>query len=232
MIKYLSLFAVVWMINPENSMAQNEKLYYAFDPLCGWCFAFSPEMEEIADRYSDQLEIVVISGGMVTGERIGPIGETAPYIKEAYKTVEQSSDVKFGQPFLDHLFNEGTNVFSSIEPSIALAVVKELKPERAVKFASYLHRAVYVDGLPPTDFNSYASYAEKVGIDKETFLKQCENPEMKRKAEVDFQLSASLGVSGFPTIIYSDGKDLQIISRGFSSAREVSKRLDAVRRGR
>ncbi len=232
MIKILGLLSFLVLLNSLEMQAQNEKLYYAFDPLCGWCFGFSPEFEKLYEEYGDELEFEVISGGMVTGDRVGPIGETAPYIKEAYKTVEQSSGVEFGRAFLDHLFHDGSHVFSSIEPSIALAVVKELKPGEQVRFASYLHRAVYVDGLPPVEFESYVSYAEKIGIDRETFLEYCGKDEMRERAEADFQRSSDLGVDGFPTILYSDGGELQIISRGYTSAREVSRRLNAVRRGR
>ena len=220
---------MVMLIVNTDSLAQNEKLYYVFDPLCGWCFAFSPEMEKVAETFKDELEIVVVSGGMVRGERIGPIGETAAYIKEAYRAVERGSSVKFGQPFLDHLFNDGSHVFSSIEPSIALAVIKELAPDKSVKFASYLHKAVYVDGLPPIEFESYAPYAEKVGIDNKTFLEYCNKPEMKERAEIDFNLSAGLGVNGFPTLVYYNGKDLQVISRGYASSRDIVRRIDAVR---
>lgn len=209
--------------------AQSEKLYYAFDPLCGWCFAFSPEMEKIAERYGDQLEIVVLSGGMVTGDRIGPIGESAAYIKEAYKTVEEHSGIEFGQPFLDHLFNDGSHLFSSLEPSIALAVIKDLAPKHAVAFASDLHHSVYVEGLPPADFESYVAYAKKYGIDRDVFLRKCRSAEMEEKAKVDFSLSSSLGVTGFPTLVYYNGSDLQVISRGYMTSEQVAQRLDALR---
>ncbi len=226
-----SFLTLIIMLSLQSlTFSQAEKLYYVMDPLCGWCFAFSPEMEEIAETFKDEMEIVVVSGGMVRGERIGPIGETAAYIKEAYRTVERGSSVKFGQAFLDHLFNDGSNVFSSIEPSIALAVVKELQPQKALKFASYLHQAVYVDGLPPTQFESYVAYAEKIGINRSTFLEYCQKPEMKQKAEVDFNLSAGLGVNGFPTLVHYNGKDLQIISRGYAPSRDIIRRIDAVRR--
>jgi putative protein-disulfide isomerase len=209
--------------------SDEERLYYVFDPLCGWCFAFGVEMEKVAVRYGGQMDIRVLSGGMVTGDRVGPIGESAAYIKEAYKTVEDQTGIEFGQPFLDHLFNDGSHIFSSLEPSIALVVVKELAPDHALEFANDLHRAVYVDGRPPAEFESYADYAEKYGIDRTKFLEMCKDPEMKRKAEVEFTLASNLGATGFPTVLYYNGRDLQVISRGYLTVDQIATRLDALR---
>ena len=50
---------------------------YVFDPLCGWCYGFSPVMVKLNDNYKENVKFVVISGGMVVGDRIGPLGEKA-----------------------------------------------------------------------------------------------------------------------------------------------------------
>ncbi len=57
------------------------KLIYVYDALCGWCYGFSPVISKIHKEYKDSLEFEVISGGMILGDRIGPIGEVASYIK-------------------------------------------------------------------------------------------------------------------------------------------------------
>ena len=225
-----ALFSILLLFGLNNmAFSQEERLYYIFDPLCGWCFGFSDEMDQVAERYGHQMEIRVLSGGMVTGDRVGPIGQTSAYIKEAYKTVEEATGVEFGQAFLDHLFNDGSHIFSSLEPSIALVVVKELAPEHTLDFAADLHRAIYVDGLPSTRFESYAAYAEKYGLDRNEFLRMCRDPEMKRKAEVEFTLAANLGATGFPTLVYYNGRDLQVVSRGYMTAAQIAARIDALR---
>jgi len=226
---FLLLAASLLLGTTPLKAGEGERLYYIFDPLCGWCFAFGEEMDKIADQYGSQMEIRVLSGGMITGERVGPLSESAEYIKEAYKTVEEQTGVEFGRPFLDHLYNDGSHIFSSLEPSIALVVMKELAPEHALDFAHDLQKAVYVDGLPPAEFESYASYAENYGVSREEFLEKCRDPDMQHRAEVEFTLAANLGATGFPTILYYNGRELQIISRGYLPANEIANRINAVR---
>ncbi|MFW5762224.1 MAG: DsbA family protein, partial [Cyclobacteriaceae bacterium] len=92
------------------------KIIYCYDALCGWCYGFSPVMEKIHQQYQQDFQFEVISGGMITGERIGPVGEVAPYIKQAYKLVENTTGVKFGDDFL-RVLNEGKAIFTSIPPA-------------------------------------------------------------------------------------------------------------------
>ena len=105
----------------------------------------------------EQAHFAVISGGMITGPRIGPIGEVAGYIQQAYKDVEQATGVKFGEKFLTETLAQGTAIFTSIPPAIALSVFKTHLPEQAVAFAGTLQKPfttmVYTRltwrGMPP-----------------------------------------------------------------------------------
>ena len=64
------------------------RIIYFFDTLCGWCYGFSPVIKQIADKYGDEFDFEVISGGMMMGERVQPASVMADYILNAYKTVE------------------------------------------------------------------------------------------------------------------------------------------------
>jgi putative protein-disulfide isomerase len=80
-----------------------DRIIYVFDPMCGWCFGFGKVMTEFEATYKDSIDFDVISGGMVVGEREGPVGDFADYILGAYTRVEEYSGMKFGQPYLDQL---------------------------------------------------------------------------------------------------------------------------------
>jgi len=86
---------------------------------------------------------------MVTGNLVGSIGEVALYIAWAYKDVERSTDVKFGEAFLGHTLKSGKAIFSSVPPSIALTVFKSYKPAESVAFAARLQKAIYFEGIEP-----------------------------------------------------------------------------------
>ncbi|WP_420457690.1 DsbA family protein [Neolewinella sp.] len=191
------------------------QLYYCYDALCGWCYGFSPVITEFARRHGE-VPVQVVSGGMITGERIGPIGEVAGYIKQAYKVVEDRCGVEFGQAFLRDILEEGSAVFTSVPAAVAMAVFQEQLPERALEYAAVLQRAIYYDGIEPLDHAAYADRAAALGADREDFLTKMDDPAYLEKAEADFALSQSFGVTGFPTLVYeSVSGELYALARGY-----------------
>jgi len=192
-----------------------EKIIYVYDALCGWCFGFSPVMADFVKEYGSRVDVEVISGGLIMGERVGPIGEVAPYIKTAYKDVERATGVKFGDAFVNGTLEEGTMVSNSLPPAIALAVVKQHKPEKALEYAGLLHQMVYVDGEKPEDIEAYGLYAARIGFNAKEFSATMKKPEYLTLAHEDFQYARSLEANGFPSVYHDTGAKPKLLFSGF-----------------
>lgn len=173
---------------------------YVYDALCGWCYGFSPVMEQFYNKYRDSVTFEVLSGGMITGSRIGPIGEVAPYISWAYKEVEKATNVEFGSGFLDHTLKKGSAIFTSIPPAVALSVFKKIQPENSIAFAAALQKGIYFDGIEPENIDAYGKIAEGFGIDGAAFNILMNDSANIETAVGDFKKSRDLGSNGFPTV--------------------------------
>ena len=193
------------------------KIIYVYDALCGWCYGFSPVIERLYEERSDQLSFHAVSGGMITGERIGPIGEVAAYIKQAYKDVEHRTGVTFGQDFLEGVLEEGSAIFTSHPPAKALAVIKREQPDQSVPFAADLQKGIYYHGHKPADPEWYGKLGKQYGIPQNDFLEMMEQEETEVSKKQDYKLSAQLQVTGFPTVFYTDGnRNLSLLARGYT----------------
>jgi putative protein-disulfide isomerase len=196
-----TLASLILLLLITNCKSQsNMKVIYVYDALCGWCYGFSPVMSQFHAKYKDSLTFEVFSGGMITGGRIGPIGEVASYISWAYKDVEKATNVKFGNDFLNKTLKNGKATFTSIPPAIALSVFKNFQEENSIKFASALQKAIYFDGIEPENYAAYGKIAQEFGLDAVDFVLQMGNQSNIQNAENDFIKSNDLGVSGFPTV--------------------------------
>ncbi|HKK75016.1 MAG TPA: DsbA family protein [Saprospiraceae bacterium] len=196
-------------------MENQLNLVYFYDALCGWCYGFSPVIKDFVAAHGDEFEVEVFSGGMITGERVGPIGEVAGYIKDAYQQVEKASGVAFGEAFLDSILEEGTATFTSIPPAVAMAVFKTIQPEKAVDFATRLQSAIYYDGIKPADIYSYPPLAEEFGIDASSFLEKMKDTVFMEAAFREFAFAERMKITGFPTLILHDGTRAILVARGF-----------------
>ncbi|GJM33382.1 MAG: DsbA family protein [Saprospiraceae bacterium] len=203
------------------------KIIYVYDALCGWCYGFSPVMERLAENYGERLHITILSGGMIIGERSGPIGKVAGYIGEAYKTVENRTGIKFGKDFLEGILKEGTAEFSSLQPAIALCAVKELARDKSLEFAGLLQKAIYFDGIAPNELKDYVPYAQKVGINKEDFLAAMQNDRYLEQAKREFDVVQKLGIQGFPTLLLETEERLYRLTSGYLPYEQLAAVIEA-----
>ncbi len=198
----------------KKQKMKKPKIIYFFDVLCGWCYGFSPVIKKLAEKYQDDFDFEVVSGGMVTGERVQPASFMANYILKAYKQVESTAGVEFGEPFFDML-REGTRIQSSFEPSLVMITFKQILPKKAVFFAHDLQVLNYYKGSDLNDFSVYQSTVEKYGIDWLSFKEKLESEAMKKLTYSDFEISGAYEVTGFPTVFFENEKVSSPLSRGY-----------------
>ncbi len=208
-------------------------LIYCYDAYCGWCYGFSKVITTIEKEFNNQFEFEVLSGGMILPEKPVQIEATAHYIKEAYKTVEEYSDVKFGEDYLWHINHPDLSDWfpNSEKPAIALCIFKEYYPERQIEFAADLQYALHFEGRDLTDDEAYRHLLEKYSIQPEAFYEKLKSGEYKQKAHYEFALCKQLQVTGYPCVLMqlSESK-FYLLSRGYTSYENLKTRIENILR--
>lgn len=206
-------------------------IIYCYDAYCGWCYGFSPVIKQIEEKYRSRFTFEVLSGGMVLPKQPTPISVTAPYIQQAYKTVEEHTGVKFGEDYLWHIFNyEQSDWFPSSEkPAIALCILKDHYPERAVAFAGDLQNALHNEGRDLTDDEAYRHLLPVYELNEEDFYQNLHSDAYKEKAYEEFAMVQQLKVKGFPCVFLqiTSGKFYQL-ANGYTSFDVLDARMQQV----
>ena len=214
---------------PAQTAPAKHLLIYCYDAYCGWCYGFSPVIKKIAEAYKDQLDIEVLSGGMILSPQPAPIGVMAPYIQEAYKTVEERTGIRFGKDFLWHIFNPDKSDWfpNSLKPAIALRIFKEFYADDQVSFAADLQYALNYEGRDLTDDEAYRLLLHQYQIPENDFYDKLHSKEYEQKAQYEFALVKQLKVTGFPTaLIQAEGLKFHMVARGYTDYETVSRNID------
>lgn len=204
------------------------EIIYLFDPLCGWCYGFGLHIQGFAAKHTDKIKFTVISGGMVTGERVGPLAHIASYIKDSVPRLEQLTGIRFGASFLNDLNGAGTTLMDSTPPSKAFVILKEQFPEQQLALAHALQSMYYQDGL---DFNQKANYhtlCEALGMDFKVFEEKFDSVAYQLATKDEFKEAARYGVSGYPTVVLRHQDQYFMLAHGFASTETLESTFQSI----
>ncbi len=198
------------------------KLLYIADPMCSWCWGFSPVIAAIAERYSDRVPVELIMGGLRAGNTV-PMDQAAKdTIRHHWEQVHDAS----GQPF-DYEFFERDDFVYDTEPACrAVVTVRNLAAESTLLYLARVHRAFYSENRDVTTLEPLAEAVAAVDVDVTTFRMEVETEQMRSAAAADFQLAARMGVRGFPTLIGHDGDRLTLLTSGYRPLSDLAPLLD------
>lgn len=214
------LFLIVFSFKEESK----PKITYYFDPLCGWCYAFSSVMDSIQANYKNKVDFEVIPGGMVTGNKVGPVKNISDFLLKAIPGVEKMTGAKFGDPFLQNL-KKGEMIYNSTPPSLAFNALKELQPKNQVTVASTIQKAIYLNGQAPMDTATYGSIAKFLGEDSLEVISGLKSQDQLQKTQSSFQKSKTAGITGFPAVFIEVDGEKSLLTRGYSSYDKFEKAL-------
>jgi putative protein-disulfide isomerase len=206
-------------------------IYYCYDAYCGWCYGFSPVIKQITEAYKEKIFFEVLSGGMIPAENSQPISATAGYISKAYRTVEETTGIKFGADYLWHINNpEESDWFPHSEKAaVALSIFKEQYPDQQVSFASDLQYALHFEGRDLTDNEAYRHLLEKYSINADEFYTNLKSEVYKEKALYEFALCKQLQVTGFPQVLLQAAEQkFYLIAKGFTDYDTLKQRIESV----
>ncbi len=206
-------------------MAESVKreIIYVGDPMCSWCWGFSPVLRELRRRYGGQAPLSVVVGGLRPGTTEILTDEMRDYIHHHWQEVNERT----GQPFGSNILEQAGFVYDT-EPSCrAVVAVRRLNPEHVFDFFEELHRAFYRDGKDITQENVLTDLATKVGADGSEFSKEFISGETVDETLADFQQARELGINGFPSVVLKDGGRHTLLTRGYQPFEALRPHIDS-----
>jgi putative protein-disulfide isomerase len=204
---------------------EKPQLMYVYDPLCGWCYGFSPVIQQLKDLYAGQVAWTIYSGGLAIGERAVSVKDKSGYIKGALQTVTDTTGVVFGEGFLQ-LLEEGRYLYNSEPPSIALTAVKSLQGKDPLAFAHDLHHMFFYEGKSLNEMDTYLPLVEKQDIDMQAFISYYKSDTARHKTYEEFRFVQEIGISAYPALILVLGEQGYLLSRGYQAFAPLAKAID------
>lgn len=196
-------------------------LLYLADPMCSWCWGFSPVIDRLAEEYAGRTDLRVIAGGLFPGTAEPMDRHFRASVREHWEHVEERT----GQPFDFSFFARDDFVYDTEPACRALVAARALDAERVLDMLHALHRAFYRENRDITDDEVAIEVATSVGLDADEFRAKLKSEEIHNKTHGDFRLARELGMRGFPTLLGYDHEQLALLTEGYAPLSQIRGRL-------
>ena len=204
---------------------QGPHLVYFADPMCSWCWGFSPVIDAITARFGASLPIRLVLGGLRPGTRAPMDARERAEVRHHWEHVHEAS----GQPFDFGLFERERFVYDTEPASRAVVVLRRRGMSTALDALQRIQRAFYAQNRDVTALETLAEVAAELGLDAATFGDEFASVDALNETRADFALAQAAGIRGFPTLIAGHGDDQRytLVTHGFQPAQRVLALLDA-----
>ena len=196
-------------------MPRPHLLYFA-DPMCSWCWGFSPVIQAISERFGPELPIRLIVGGLRPWTKNPMTAQERQDVRSHWKHVQEAS----GQPFDFAFFDRDSFVYDTEPPSRAVIVLRQQGMQSALAGLRHIQHAFYAENKDVTNIDTLASLALELGMDEALFREQFTAEAILQETRDDFALTQSAGVHGFPTLLAGkdDSNQYALVTQGFQPA--------------
>lgn len=194
-------------------------LIYFSDPMCSWCYGFSPVIEEIQRTFGRALPIRVVMGGLRPGAETPMTEEAKLEIADHWTHVHEAT----GLPFNGAGMSRPGFVYDTDPAARAVVAARRDGEEMAAAFLNRAQRAFYAEGRDVTTSQVLGDLAEEMGLDREPFMEVWSSDEIKEETWRDYAISQRAGVTGFPTLVAGPNDEgvYGVVTRGFAPAGQV-----------
>ncbi len=202
----------------------NERtLWYVADPMCSWCWGFSPVIEAIRHEYGEHLAIRLVVGGLRPGTTEPLAAEKRAEILHHWHSVHQLT----GQPFTFEGAMPQGFIYDTEPACRAVVSASIIDLSYTFPLLAAIQRAFYVDQANVTQSDVLIQLAVDLGLPAAQFSQVFASDVAKQTTQRHFYQAIQWDVRGFPSIIVQDATGYRFFANGYCPADTLCQHIDA-----
>ncbi len=176
---------------------QRDVLYYIADPMCSWCWGFSPVLEAVSNVLPDEIPIRYVMGGLARDSEDPMPEETRSYVQSQWRLVAERTGADFNWDF----WKDCEPRRSTYPACRAVIAAGMQRPEGTEAMFHAIQHAYYLEARNPSDRETLIQLAGEINLDSKRFSEDLASTHTDTLLHQDFELRRSLHADKFPTMI-------------------------------
>lgn len=197
-------------------------LYYVYDPMCAWCYAFAPTFEEVKKNLSENIKIVYVPGGLAPHTKQPMPQEMKEKIESYWYQIEEVVGTKFNHDFWTKCKPRRSTYLAC---QSTLAAKNQNKEEEMIKA---IQEAYYLRAMNPSDEETHIQLANELELDVDLFKDDLYAEETIVTFNEKMELRRQLGLNSFPSLAIKYKKEVYPINITYNQAKKISAQIENI----
>ena len=195
-------------------------LYYVHDPMCSWCYAFKPTLDELKKHLAPNMKIIYVVGGLAKHSDEPMPMEMREKIESIWYEIEEVVGTKFNHDFWKNCTPRRSTYLACQATMLARYENKEDEMINAIQ------EAYYQKAQNPSDASTLIALAKQIGMDEKKFEEDLKSQKIEDDLQEELNLRRSLYVRNFPSLILQYKKELYPINIKYNNYENMLKQIN------
>ncbi len=197
-------------------------LYYIYDPMCSWCYAFDPILKQIESNLPVGIDLVKIVGGLAPDSSDPMQNSLAVMIQNNWKKIEQTvPHIQFNFDFW-----KKNQARRSTYPSCrAVLAAKKQSANYEDKMLNQIQWAYYKNAENPSLDKTLINCAIQIGLDDHLFTLDYKSKFINDQLLQQISFSRSIGISSYPSLCLEKNNHYLALKINYNDANAIIKQI-------
>ncbi len=182
----------------DNQAAHPPTLFYIHDPMCSWCWGFSPTWCTIRDRLPPGLRVEYVLGGLAPDTDAPMPLAMQTQLQQTWRTIAERLGTQFNFDF-----------WTACQPRRATypacrAVIAAQRQNTGEAMIAAIQHAYYLEARNPSEDDTLRDLAHALRLDDQRFTDDLNSPATSQELTRQIAHAQGLGADGFPSLIYQN----------------------------
>ncbi|HEY9032679.1 MAG TPA: DsbA family protein [Pseudomonadales bacterium] len=176
-------------------------LYYLYDPMCSWCWAYRPVLAQIDRALANRpLQRINLLGGLAADSDAPMPPDQQQHIQAIWRQIEQETGTRF-----NHRFWRDCQPRRSTYPACRAVLAAE-QQQAGDAMIDAIGEAYYQRAMNPSDEDTLLQLADELGLDFDRFAADLVSPAVDNTLQQQITQVRSMPADGFPCwVLEQDG---------------------------
>ncbi len=194
---------------------ENNTLYYIYDPMCSWCYAFEESLAEIKLKLPALIAYKEIVGGLAADTDLAMPAETQAMVQQAWRQIEHTvPSIQFNFDF----WSKNTPYRSTYPACRAVLAAKSQGKYFANAMRKSIQKAYYQDAKNPSLSSTLLECAKSTDLNTKQFAIDYTSNEINSKLLEQIAFSRDLPVNSYPSLRLVINNEIHTIPVNYTQA--------------